>query len=168
LIFKSKLYKKLLHKQFMQKGLKTLGLGGLTMKQEPEQKSGIRNTLSSILGGFNTKFTAAITVLALGFGAGIVYNATTDKNDHIGMVSGHGTVFVQESHNQILGSYNCITHTESPKPGEIAMIYDDGCNHTVDKVKLFGVRSEIPYNRLSQQDQDTSSRIINNVSYKLP
>jgi len=150
----------------MSKGLKAIGIRGLLMKQDSSQKSIFRNTLDSILGGFNIKFTAAVTVLALGFGSGLVYGATTEKYDHVENFV-PDTVLVQERHNTIFDSYDCTVRIKSPKPGEISVIYDEGCLHKVTRVKLHGVKTEIPYHRLSLRDQGTCANMIKNISYKL-
>ncbi len=54
-----------------------------------------------------------------------------------------------------------------PQPGELAIIRDYGCDRNIDEVKLHGVKVNIPFHRLSSEDQRTSSQIVNGVSYKL-
>ncbi|MBT3835824.1 hypothetical protein HOD05_02805 [Candidatus Woesearchaeota archaeon] len=147
----------------MQKGLKTLGIRGLIMTQDTPR---VGNTLNTILKSFNIRFAGAIAVLALGFGAGIGYASTTEKYSTIQISLGR-SVEVQEKHNDVLGTYDCSIVVQFPKPGEVVRIDDYGCDHSIDHVKLHGVRSNVPYHRLSSEDQSTSTRILDDITYKL-
>ena len=147
----------------MQEGLKRIGIRGIPM-EKPDSK--LKTTLDSILKVITWQIATTATAFTLGLGFGLGYATTTENYHHIETSFGRA-VEVVEKHNGLLDSYDCNINFQYPQPGEIKTIYDEGCNRSIDSVKLLGVKTELPYHRLSDTDQNTSAGIIKDVSYKL-